>query len=107
MLRIKDQEFSGTVGVSGDDELTVVIATSSMFEDVLAMTKDVKEIYATAKDGTETVYNVTRPISASLVSRNVYAIRFSTKKSETQLLEEKNQELSDAIDEILVMMLEE
>lgn len=107
MIRICGTEFSGVVTENGGDELTVVISTDHLLEDVLSIMKNVKEVINIARDGTETVYSVSRPLSASLVSNNLYAVKFSTKKTETQILEEKNQELSDAIDDILVMMLEE
>ena len=107
MIRIKDYEFSGTATVSGDNELTVVIATSWIIDDILPLTKDLDTIYSTDRNGLETAHTVTRPLSVSMVSRNVYALKFSTKKSDVQILEEKNQELSDAIDELLVLMLEE
>lgn len=106
MIIIKDQQYSGTVSVTGDNELTVVLSTYYQFEDVLAFTKDATEIKEIDFGGREKVYNVTRPISASRVALNTYAIRYSTQKSEVEILEEKNQELSNAIDDILVMMLE-
>lgn len=105
MLKIKNKDYSGYV-TEGDDEITTIISSVNMLQDIIGDMSDVKEVTVTEKNGLETTYAVTRPISATVVSKNIYAIRFSTKPSATQVLEDKNQELSDAIDDILVMMLE-
>lgn len=105
MVRIKNVEFSGQVS-EGDDEISVVICSVDQLRDLVGFMTDVKEVVYRRVSGIETVYNVSCPLSASVASKNVYVFRFSTKPTATQQLEAKNQELSDAIDDILVMMLE-
>lgn len=106
MVNIKGIEYSGQV-TEGDDEISVILCSTDMLSDIVEFMADVKEVTYTPVSGIKKVYPVTCPISASFASKNVYVIRFSTKPTETQRLEAKNQELSDAIDDILVMMLEE
>lgn len=105
MVKINDIEYSGYV-TEGDNEITVIISTIDTIQDVISKMTSVKEIEEKGMNGIDKTYVVTNPISAAVVSRNVYAIRFSTKPTPTQQLEEKTQEMSDVIDELLVMMLE-
>lgn len=106
MVRIKGKEYSGQVVADANEQITVVIATSDLLKDVAEMITDVTEVSDISSAGIETVHIVTCPISASIVSPNLYALKFSTKPTATQQLEAKNKELSDAIDDILVTMLE-
>lgn len=107
MIRINEKEYSGSVSQNGKEELCVILATSELFRDVAQMITTVKEVTDISNTGIETVYSVSAPISASIVSQNLYALKFSTKPTVTQELEAKNQELSNAIDDILVLILEE
>lgn len=105
MVKMNNIEYSGYVN-EDEDEITVVIATAEFLKDIVDKMTEVKEVIYSEVNSVEKTYVVTNPLSAATVSRNVYAIRFSTKPTPTQLLEAKSQEMSDAIDELLVMVLE-
>lgn len=106
MIRLKGKEYSGYIVSDSNEQITVVLSSNELFKDIAEMMIGVTEVTDISSSGIETVHVVTSPISASIVSPNLYAIRFSTKPTVTQQLEAKNQELSDAIDDIIVSMLE-
>lgn len=107
MVIINEKRYSGTVMPSGEEKITVVIGTTDFYQDVVAAMSDVTEITEVGDNGRTKTYRVTAPLSASIVSQNVYSLVFSTKQTNIRALEEKAQELSDVIDALIVMLLEE
>ena len=107
MIKLKEKEYSGYVVKNENDVLTVVIHTADNFDEIAKYITDVTSVTWSKSEQDETVYNITVPLSAKRVSQNVYALDFSTKPTETQQMEATLQAHSDAIDEMLVMLLEE
>lgn len=119
MIKILDKEYDGYLAENADETLTIVIHTWEGFDDVVAAMTDVKSI-ENIKDGKSTVYNVTAPVSARVVGLNLYSIVFTTKLAPSEALERKVaeqdeiiatqantiQELSDAIDQLMIDSLE-
>lgn len=119
MIKILDEEYDGYVASNGDDTLNVILHTWKGFEDIVAAMTNVKSIES-IRDGKSTIYNVTAPVSAQIVGLNLYSIVFTTKLAATEALERKVteqatiisqqaetiQELSDAIDTLLIDSLE-
>lgn len=105
-IKLKDKEYNGYIAASGNDILTIILHTTDDFGEVANYMADIAEITSVEQDGTESVYIVTAPLSAKQVSQNVYSIEFSTKPTPFQEYEASLQSQSDAIDELLVMLLE-
>lgn len=119
MIRISDKEYDGYIAENQDDSLTVILHTWEGFDDVCTAMTDVKSIESVT-DGKSTVYNVTAPVSARVVGLNLYSIVFTTKLAPAEALERKVaeqdeiiatqantiQELSDAIDQLMIDSLE-
>lgn len=107
MIQILNKEYSGYVAETPDGTLSVIIHTSDRFDDVVhaLLNDEVKEV-TDINNGVETVYNVTCPVSARVVATWIYNLVYSTKPTYEQQMEAKIQEQSDAIDDLLVMILE-
>ena len=106
-IKLKDKEYRGYVATSGDDTLTIILHTTDDFNEVANYMTDVAQVVSVEQDGTESAYIVTAPLAAKQVSQNIYSIEFSTKPTPFQEFETSLQSQSDAIDELLVMLLEE
>ena len=106
MIRIKNREYSGQVISTLDDMLVVTVHTADDFNEVAQSIVNVTEIIETDAEGNSTVYNVTAPISAGIVSQYVYMLKFSTKPTPAKIMQDKIQEQSEMIDALLVALLE-
>lgn len=105
-IKFKDKEYNGYVADNGNDILIVVIHTTESLNEIVSGLSDVTSVSTTSQDGTESVYAVTAALAAKQISLNVYSIEFSTKLTVEQEFEASLQSQSDAIDELLVMLLE-
>ena len=106
MIQWKDKVFSGQILRDDDEVLTAVVYTVESFQDVSTSMTGVTEIYEFTSESDRAEHKVTGPRSAKIVAANTYFVEFSTKQPLTKQLENKIQEQSDAIDDLLVMMLE-
>lgn len=106
MIIINGKEYGGYVAKIEDETITVILNTDDVPKDVVPKMKDVKKIIE-VHDGEETVYNVTAPVSCKFLGQGIYMLVWSTKPSYKQELEALIKRQSDAIDDILVMLLEE
>lgn len=105
MIRLNNKEYSGYVSKTANDTLSVIVHTVETFHDVVPIMNDVKEVIE-IKNGEETSYAVTSPVSAKIVTENIYLLVFSTKPTYQQQLEAKIMEQSNAIDDLLIAFLE-
>ena len=105
-IKFKDKEYNGYVADNGNDILIAVIHTTESLNEIVSGLSDVTSVSTTSQDGTESVYAVTAALAAKQISLNVYSIEFSTKLTVEQEFEASLQSQSDAIDELLVMLLE-
>lgn len=105
-VKIGDIEYSGYIVKNEEEVLTVVIHTIDDFDTVAQNAANVKQVEEIDSDENKTAYAVTAPLSAKVVSNYVYSIDFSTKLTVQQETDEKIQAQSDAIDELLIMVLE-
>lgn len=105
-IKLKDKEYSGYIAANGGDTLTVILHTTDDFGDVANYMIDVTKVISVEQNGCENVFTVTAPLAAKQISLNVYSIEFSTKLTVEQEFEASLQSQSDAIDELLVMLLE-
>lgn len=107
MVKIKNQEYSGQVISTLDDVLIVTVHTADDFNEVAQSIANVTEITETDAEGNVRVYNVTAPISAGIISPCVYSLKFSTKPTPMKVMQDKLSEQSEAIDALLIALLEE
>lgn len=105
-LKLKDKEYNGYVAQNENDVLTIILHTTDNFDDVADSMTSVTSITTMSESGNEAVIRVTEPLLAKRVSQNVYALEFSTRLTIEQELEAALQTQSDAIDELLVMLVE-
>ena len=103
MVTINNKTYSGNVVASNNETLTVMVFTSDSFQDVLANTLNVNQVIDSE---TNTAFNVTEALRATVVDNGVYYIVFSRKPTVMQQLEQRIQQQDNAIDDILVMLLE-
>lgn len=113
MIKLNDKEYSGSILLNTDERLVVSICTVERFEDVAQFICNVTSVTETLPDGSENTYLVTAPVSAKVVTKNVYSLEFSTKPTKTQELENKIAEqsvvidnMSSDLDSMLIAMLE-
>lgn len=97
MIEINGRQFSGTVLKNDESELIVsIIATDTVQDMCLAMT-NVKTVIETTVDGTNSIaVNMATHINASV--NGIYTVTFSKRLT---IIEE----MSKAIDDLLVMVL--
>jgi len=99
MIEINNERFSGSIIRDDDTEVIVSINTISTLQDLCLILNDVKAFTETLIDGTQNVYNVNNAVSVTATGKNCYTVTFSKRMS---VLEE----MSQAIDNLLVMVLE-
>lgn len=104
MVRWNDKTYSGNVVTERNDELTVVIYTVESLQDICLTLNDVTEV--TEITETERTIRVTTAICVRRIEPNTYHVKFSTKPTYRQEVLDLIQEQSDAIDALLVMLLE-
>lgn len=98
MIEFNGKQYSGAVVREDDTELIVTISTADELQDVCLALNDVKAVTETNSGGTF-VYNVTTATNIGVAMTGVYTIKFSKKLT---IIEE----MSKAIDDLLVMVLE-
>jgi len=106
MVRINGKVYSGEVMNNKEDSIVVVIYTAESLRDIAATLTEVSEITEFFGEEDGKIYNVTTPLSAKTISSNVYALEFSTKPTYEMEVKTELQKQSDAIDDLLVMILE-
>lgn len=106
MLRINGALYEGNIVDHNEDRLIIVVHYPGSFTEFADAIIGTKQIVDADAVGGEKVYAVTSPLQASTVSTNLYSAEFNRKPSINDELANKIQEQSDAIDALLVMMLE-
>lgn len=106
MVEFLNRTYSGKVIRNDNDRLVLILNTADSIEDLAPLMPGITQINEIIEGGYETVYTVTAPISFRVVSNNVYSFEFSTKPTLQQETEARMQSLSDAVDDLLIMVLE-
>lgn len=99
MIIINNRSYSGSVVSQDDRELKVLINAVDSIDDICLALNGVKTVIDRQQNDQETVYTVNTALTVSTVAPNTYIITFLTKPTAMQ-------EMSNAIDALLVMMLE-
>lgn len=99
MIIINNRSYSGSVVSQDDRELKVLINAVDSIDDICLALNGVKTVTDRQQNDQETVYTVNTALTVSTVAPNTYIITFLTKPTAMQ-------EMSNAIDALLVMMLE-
>lgn len=105
MIIIKDDSYEGSI-VENENDIIVTISSKLEYNYLMNRIADAKEVVYISDDEDSRCYKVTNPIAAIDFGHNTYAMQYSTKATKIQQLEAKNEELSEVIDSILIMMLE-
>lgn len=105
MISIKDKKYSGYI-VEQDGTINVIVNTIETYGDFIHYAESATVIIENEGENGEKRYTVTSPVSATIVDRNIYSMIFSTKPTYFQQLEQSIQNNNDAIDDILVALLE-
>ena len=98
MITINGKTYSGAVIRNEDTELIVSISTADTMQDLCLAMNDVKTVTETNEGGTN-VINVNNAVSINQSVKGIFTITFSKKLTVIQ-------EMSQAIDDLLVMVLE-
>ena len=106
MVSWNNNTFNGQVMSHDENVLTACIYTLMTFSELIPTMNGVKEVVEFTNEEDRTVYSVSGPKSAKIVSANTYYVEFSTKLPLVKQLENAIQVQSDAIDDLLVMVLE-
>ena len=107
MVSWNGHEFRGQITRNEDDVLSAFVYANVDFRTIINTLNGVKEVTEYTSEDDKTTYKVSGCLSAKVVSTNTYYIEFSTKLPVTEMLESKIQEQSDAIDELLLIILGE
>lgn len=99
MIIIGNKEYSGSIASVTDDRIVAVINTVDSLQDVCTTLDGAKEITEVLQDGTRKTYAITTAVSVYANTKTVYTIELLTKPTYLQ-------ELSNAVDALLVMALE-
>lgn len=99
MIRFNGHEYSGNVVYENEDELVVSIYTLDTIQDICINLNNVKTVYSITETGVEVAHNVNIASSVVNTGRSIFTIKFGKKLT---FLEE----MSSAIDSLLVMALE-
>ncbi len=99
MIIFGNKEYSGSIASVTDDRIIAVINTVDSLQDVCTTLDGAKEVTEVLQDGTRKTYAVTTAVSVYANTKTVYTIELLTKPTYFQ-------ELSNAVDALLVMALE-
>ena len=99
MIIIGNKEYSGSIASVTEDRLVAVINTVDSLQDVCTTLDGAKEVTEVLQDGTRKRYAITTAVSVYANTKTVYTIELLTKPTYLQ-------ELSNAVDALLVMALE-
>lgn len=99
MITFGKKEYSGQIASVSDNKIVAVINTVDTLQDVCAALDGIKEITETTQDGTKKTYAITSANAVFANTRTIYTIELLTKPTYLQ-------ELSNAVDALLVMVLE-
>lgn len=99
MIEFNGKSYSGSVLQNDESRMIVNILTVDSLQDVCLALTGIKTITETKNDGSVVSYNVNNAVQVSSPFKDYYAITFS--KQPTVI-----EELSNAVDSLLVMMLE-
>ena len=106
MVSWNGREYSGKIIREDAEVLSLYVYTADSFYDVVSSLADVKEITEYTSEKDKKTYRVTCHKSSKIMSANTYYIEFSTKPTFQENLDKKFQEQSDAIDALLIALLE-
>ena len=106
MLRINGTLYDGNVVDHNEDRIIIVVHYPGSFTEFADAIIDTKQIVDVDAVGGEKTYVVSSPLQATNVSKNVYSAEFNCKPTINDELANRIQEQSDAIDALLVMLLE-
>lgn len=98
MIEINGKKYSGAVIRNEENELIVSINTIDTLQDLCLAMNDVRTVTETNNGGTN-VHNVNNAVAINQSVKGVFTITFSKKPTVIQ-------EMNQAIDALLVMMLE-
>ena len=99
MIIFGNKEYSGSIASVKDDRIVAVINTVDSLQDVCTTLDGAKEVTEVLQDGTRKTYAITTAVSVYANTKTVYTIELLTKPTYLQ-------ELSNAVDALLVMALE-
>ena len=106
MLKINGSLYKGNIMEQDNEKLIAVVQSNDTFIEFMDAMVGVKQVLEVFDDGREVSYTVSFPVRAQTVYPNVYSIEFSRKPSVTDELTRKIEEQNEAIDALLIMMLE-
>lgn len=98
MIEVNGKQYSGAVLKNDDSELVISIYSSDSLQDMCIAFDNVKEV-TEISNGVSNVIHVNTAVQISSGIKDVYAITFSKKQTIIQ-------EMSEAIDKLLLMVLE-
>ena len=98
MIEFNGKQYSGAVVREDDTELIVSVSTADTLQDLCLALNGVKSVTETNGGGTF-VYNVSTATNVGVAMQGVYTIKFSKKQTVIE-------EMSEAIDKLLLMVLE-
>lgn len=98
MIEVNGKQYSGAVIKNDESELVVSVCSNDSLQDMCLAFNDVKDV-AEIIDGSSNVYHVNTAIQISSGIKGIYTITFSKKLTIIQ-------EMSEAIDKLLLMVLE-
>lgn len=98
MIEFNGKQYSGAVVREDDIELIVSVSTSDTLQDLCLALNDVKTVSEINSSGTF-LHNVTMATNVGVAMQGVYTIKFSKKQTVIE-------EMSEAIDKLLLMVLE-
>ena len=98
MIEFNGKQYSGSIIKNDSEELVVSICSNELIPDICLALNGVKAVTET-NDGGSTVYNVNTATNVSNTLKGIFTITFSKRLTVIQ-------EMSQAIDDLLVMVLE-
>lgn len=98
MIEFNGKQYSGAVVREDDTELIITVSTQDSLQDICLSLNNVKAI-TEVNSGVTSVHNVNGATNVGVAMPGVYTIKFSKRLS---IIEEMN----EAINELLVMILE-
>ena len=99
MIEFNGRSYSGSVIKNDSEELIVSILTVDNLQDICIALDGAKTVTETGLNGTNTAVSVTKAVQVNASAKGCYTIVFSKKLTAIE-------ELNQAIDLLLVMVLE-
>lgn len=106
MVRIKGKDFSGNVFDQEENILTVVVYSDYSVRDIANFMLDATEVVCYTDDGNEIIYPVNHSVSCTQITNNVYSLKYSTKPTVEEELQNQIDAQSRTIDALMALVLE-